>query len=239
MPTIQDLSTYAAAIAPVVNAVHVNVHASARQAAAAHAESCGVTPGLLADLRYVLPLRPLTRRELSAVYRYGSAADLDAEIRDHLDQDTVTEGREGLLRVAPRGLAFIDGLYAVHAATTRRIWAAHDLGPLAALAGRVLCHAGRDRGGALEVMAPPYEPEGTPAGVLLFNRLAALRYHRADAHAAAWEAAGFTAGTIVDLQGGPRRDGIEDDTNRRAAQPYQCLTTDERGTLFEGLLTLL
>lgn len=239
MPIIQDLSTYAAAIAPVINAVHVNVHASARQAVAAHAESTGLTPGLLLDLRYVLPLRPLTRRELSAVYRYGTAAELDTEIREHLGQGALAEAGDGTLRITARGLAFVDGLYAAHADATRRVWAAHDLRPLADLAGRVLDRAGRDPGGALEVMAPPYEPAGTPVGVLLFNRVAALRYHRADAHAAAWQAAGLTAGTVVDLQPGPVRDAIEDDTNHRAARAYGRLTDHERETLFEGLLTLV
>ncbi|MFG3437625.1 hypothetical protein ACGF0J_10315 [Nonomuraea sp. NPDC047897] len=239
MPIIQDLSTYAAAIAPVINAVHVNVHASARRAVTAHAESVGLTPGLLLDLRYVLPLRPLTRAALSAVYRYGSAAELAAEVREHQAQGTLAEDGDGTLRVTARGLAFIDGLYAAHAAATRRVWAAHDLKPVADLAGRVLDRAGRDPGGALEVMAPPYEPAGTPVGVLLFNRVAVLRYHRADAHAAAWAAAGLTAGTIADLQAGPVRDAIEDDTNRRAAQAYDRLSGDERETLFEGLLRLV
>jgi hypothetical protein len=239
MPIIQELSTYAAAIAPVLNAVHVNVHASARPAATAHAESSGVTPGLLSDLRYVLPLRPLPRRALSAVYRYGSSAELDAEIRGHLYQDTLAEDGDGVLRLTAKGLVFVDGLYAVHAAATRRVWAGRDVAHLAGLTGRVLACADRDPGGALEVMAPPYEPEGTPAGVLLFNRVAALRYHRADAHAVAWRAAGLTAGNIADLEPGALRDAIEDDTNERAAQPYSALTARERETLFEGLLTLI
>jgi hypothetical protein len=41
------------------------------------------------------------------------------------------------------------------------------------------------------MFAPPYERPVDPHGVLLFNRLAALRYHRSDAHAAAWAARGL------------------------------------------------
>ena len=44
--------------------------------------------------------------------------------------------------------------------------------------------------GALAAMTPNYEPAGTPQSVLLLNRLSALRYHRSDAHAVAWRAAG-------------------------------------------------
>ncbi|GGO62557.1 hypothetical protein [Nonomuraea cavernae] len=228
MPKFRDLSTYAATIAPVINAVHINVHASAGTG----------TGGLLMDLRYRLPLGPLTLDELAAVYRYGSAHDLNVEIRDHLRQGTLTEDGERLLRPTPAALAAIDGIYAAHAAATRRIWAAHDLVTLADLAGRVLDTAERDPGGAFAAVTPPYEPDGTPAGVLLFNRLAALRYHRADAHAAAWHAAGLTAAGIVDLCAGPLRDEIEDDTNRRAAQPYHVLDDLELKVLFEGLLAL-
>ncbi|MEU4235044.1 hypothetical protein AB0F17_63155 [Nonomuraea sp. NPDC026600] len=241
MPKFHDLSEYAATIGPVVDAVHVNVHASARK------EAAGLLPGFLADLRFTLPARPLTRRSLATIYRYGDAASLDAEIRDHLDQGTLEEDGDGALRPTAKALTFIDGLYAVHAATTERIWAGHDLQTLADLAGRVVDAAGGDfgadsggePGGAFAAMAPPYEPAGTPAGVLLFNRLAALRYHRADAHAAAWRAAGLTAAEIVALRPGPVRDRIERETNRRAAAPYGAITEHERALFHDGLLALV
>ncbi|MEO3892706.1 hypothetical protein [Nonomuraea sp. B5E05] len=94
-------------------------------------------------------------------------------------------------------------------------------------------------GGALEVAAPPYEPEGTSPGVLLFNRIAALRHHRADAHATAWQAQGLTAAGIVALADGPLRARIEAETNLRAASAYRTLSADERDTLHGGLLKLV
>lgn len=238
-PINADLSAFAATMAPVVNAVHVNVHAAARRQRDDHAEACGLTPGLLIDLRYVLPARPLTRRDLSVVYRYGTAAELDAEIAAQLRQGTLAEDADGLLRLTDAGRSYLRGLYEVHAAATRRLWDAYDVPAVAALLGEVLARAAAEPGGAFAVMAPPYEPEGTPPGLLLFNRVAALRYHRADAHAAAWHAAGLTADTVVELGCGPLRDRIEEDTNRRAAQPYAALTGHERETLFEGLLALI
>ncbi|MFD1546901.1 hypothetical protein [Nonomuraea guangzhouensis] len=240
MPKFHDLSEYAETIGPVIAAVHVNVHASARK------EVAGLLPGFLIDLRFTLPVRPLTRRALATIYRYGDAAELDAEIRDHLERGTLEEDGDGALRPTAKALAFIDGLYAVHAATTERIWAGRDLQTLADLAGRVLDAAGAsstdsggEPGGAFAAMAPPYEPVGTPAGVLLFNRLAALRYHRADAHAAAWRAAGLTAAEIVALGPGPLRDRIERETNQRAAAPYGALTEHERALFHDGLLALV
>jgi hypothetical protein len=219
---------FAAAIAPAIDAVHVNVHASAGRSRD--------NLGLLNDLRFALPLRPLTRADLATVYRYGSAAEREPAIRDHLDGGALVED-DGLLRLTPQGLTAIHALYDLHAATVERLWP--DVSALAALVSRVLDEALRDGpGGAFGVMAPPYEPEGTPAGVLLFNRLAALRYHRADAHAAAWREAGLSADEIVALERGPLRERVEAGTNRRAARPYASLTAQERVFLHEGLLTL-
>ena len=60
----------------------------------------------------------------------------------------------------------------------------------------------------------------------------------ADAHAAAWQAAGLTSATIRQMAAGPARDAIEVETNRRAGQPYAVLTPDERLTLVAGLAAL-
>src|SRR5690606_40241417 len=113
----------------------------------------------------------------------------------------------------------VEGSHAAAAARSRR---APALGPRAALAGRALGKARAEPGDALAAMAPPYEPEGSPAGLLLFNRLAALRYARADAHAAAWREAGLTAAEVVALEPGPLRTRVEAGTNRRAAVPYRA-----------------
>ncbi|MGR6913410.1 hypothetical protein ACU635_04075 [[Actinomadura] parvosata] len=239
MPKFQDLSEFAAAIAPVIGAANVNVHASAARAVADLARTSGLTPGLLSDLRFTLPLRPLTRAGLAVIDRYGTAASREHDLREHLRQHTLSEDGDGTLRLTGKGLEFVHRLYDVHAATAGRIWAAHDLRGLAELAVRVLESAERLPGGALELVAPPYEPEGAEPGLLLFNRLAVVRYHRADAHAAAWRAAGLSAAEIVGLPDGPLRAGIEAETNRRAAVPYRSLSDEERDTLYDGLLKLV
>nr|BFE81189.1 hypothetical protein GCM10020093_037900 [Planobispora longispora] len=110
-----------------------------------------------------------------------------------------------MLRATDRALAFIAELYGIHAAATAGLWAAHAdrLPLLTGLAGRLLTAAARGGGPAFAQVSPPHEPPGTPDGVLLFNRLAALRLHRADAHAAAWSGAGLTAGQIVAMPPDP------------------------------------
>jgi hypothetical protein len=65
-----------------------------------------------------------------------------------------------------------------------------------------------------------------------------LRYHRADAHAAAWQAAGFTGEAMKQMPAGPTRDAVEAETNRRAGVPYAVLSPEERITLLAGLTAL-
>ncbi|MEV4167039.1 hypothetical protein [Nonomuraea dietziae] len=235
-----DIAAFAASIAPVIDAVHVDVHAVGRQAGVEYVRRSGLRPGFLIDQRYVLPLRPLTRAGLAAVYRYGTAAERDAEVADHLSQGTLREDGHGGLHATPVTLAFVEGLYTLHEQATAKLWSGREelVGEVGELVGRLLEMAERVRGGALEAMAPPYEPEGVSAGVALFNRLAAFRYHRADAHAAAWQAEGLSAREISLLREGPVWERVERETNRLAAEPYALLGQDGRRRLMDGLLML-
>ncbi|WP_433240188.1 hypothetical protein ACQPYK_34025 [Streptosporangium sp. CA-135522] len=238
MSRFDDLPGYAASIAPLIDAVHLGVHVASRPLGRELIERSGLHVDLLIDLRYVLPVRPLTPEGLAALYRYNPFDD--AEIGLQLAQGALVLDDGGLLHATDRALAFVKDLYEVHAAVTGRMWAAHTdrLPELADFAGRLLTAGAGSGGTAFAQASPPHEPEGTPAGVLLFNRLAALRYHRADVHAAAWRDAGLTAAQIVTLTSGPVRNRIEAETNRRAALPYETLSTRERQALLVGLSIL-
>jgi hypothetical protein len=63
-------------------------------------------------------------------------------------------------------------------------------------------------------------------------------YHRQDAHAAAWQAAGYTSTTVTQLPVGAERAAIEAETNRRDAALYASLTPDERLAFLAGLAAL-
>lgn len=82
------------------------------------------------------------------------------------------------------------------------------------------------------------EPADAADELVLHTRFSALRYHRADAHAAAWQAAGLTSTTITELAAGPARDAIEAETNRRNGLAYATLSRDERAKLLAGLAAL-
>ncbi|MEU4405119.1 hypothetical protein AB0F88_11375 [Streptosporangium sp. NPDC023963] len=235
MSRFDDLPGYAASIASLIDAVNLGVHIASRPLSRELTERSGLQTDLLVDLRFVLPARPLTAEGLAALYRYNpfDRSEIDAQIAQGA---LVDDG--GALRATEAALSFIASLYEVHAAVTGELWAgqADRLPELADLAGRLVAAGGG--GAAFAQASPPHEPVGTPPGVLLFNRLAVLRYHRADAHAGAWTREGLTAAQIIALPPGPARDRIEAETNRRAARPYESLTTRDRQALLLGLSAL-
>ncbi|MGJ6964082.1 hypothetical protein ACSDR0_19415 [Streptosporangium sp. G11] len=236
MSRFDDLPGYAASIASLIDAVNLGVHIASRPLTRELTERSGLQTDLLVDLRFVLPARPLTAEGLAALYRYNpfSRSEIDVQVA----QGTLVD--DGALHATATALSFIASLYEVHAAVTGELWAAQAdrLPELADLAGRLLESGAAGGGAAFAQASPPHEPVGTPPGVLLFNRLAVLRYHRADAHADAWRGEGLTVAQILALPPGPARDRIEVETNRRAARPYEALSTRDRQALLLGLSAL-
>jgi len=179
----------------------------------------------------------------AAVTRYRDPADCQRTLDKQIGHGMITREASGAIRATERGREFLREVYALHADAMRELWEAGHAGRVSRLVealGKLLDAAGADSppDGAYAAMAPPYEPDGTPPGVLLLNRLGTLRYHRADAHAAAWTAAGQTAHSIAAMPAGPGRGAIEAETDRRAAGPYAALTPDERLTFLADLAAL-
>lgn len=80
---------------------------------------------------------------------------------------------------------------------------------------------------------------GTAPAARLFDQLRALRYHRADAHAAAWQAEGLTVEGVRGLAADdPVRVRIEEATNRLASAPYRALSPTVREALLASLRAL-
>lgn len=181
----------------------------------------------------------------AAVTRYRDPASCRRALDKQVAHGMIHRMPDGGFGATERGLAFLAEIYQVHAEVTEELWAGHDdrVVRLVEALGRLLAYAlvladSAGAGSAFGAMAPPYEPEGTAPGVLLLNRLGTLRYHRADAHAAAWAAAGHTAASIAELPPGAERLAIELETDRRAAGPYVVLTVEERLTMLADLAAL-
>ncbi|MDG4806809.1 hypothetical protein O7634_08600 [Micromonospora sp. WMMD1120] len=205
--------------------------------------------GFLVDLRTRLaaPGGTVDGPGFAAITRYRDPIACRRTVDKHVAHGMVHRNPKGDLSATERGAAFLTELYQVHAEVTEELWTGHEerVERLVAVFGRLLSYAlvlaeeeGTGGGSAFAALAPPYEPDGTPPGVLLLNRLGALRHHRADAHAAAWTAAGHTASSIAALPAGPERLAIELETDRRAAGPYAVLGAEERLTVLADLAAL-
>lgn len=249
MPDLVEPITYAALVAPAIDRVFAETMLAGRTMGGRElSERFGGPPatGFLVDLRTRLgaPDGVVTDAEFAAVRRYVDLAKARAALVGQAERGMVT--LDDGIRATDRGRAFITEVYALHAVVTAELWAGRPVERLAELAARALAvaqdpatWARTTDGHSLAAMAPPFEPTGTPSGVLLLNRLGTLRYHRADAHAAAWQAAGLTAAEIATMPvDGAGRTTIEEETNRGAAAPWRALTSAERLEFLAGLAAL-
>ena len=235
----------AAEVDRVVIGVHRAIDEQARTRIRNAAQAAGLESiAHFADLGEFMTEGRLSDEVVLARFRYsvGPATAAIATLRDM-----------ELIDAAGRPATQLAGLLAegdsVRLATAARLWgeSAH-LETLAAGAAVMLRHA---RGPLVEPYRALNEP-ADPVGAL-WHRLVGLRYARADAHAAAWEEAGFTAAEMPDLTtawrgeavnspqqslvdrgvvsesgaiteaGTEIRDAIEADTNRRSEPVYRSL----------------
>ncbi|MFI0792155.1 hypothetical protein ACH4OY_05540 [Micromonospora rubida] len=183
----------------------------------------------------------------AAVTRYRDPGSCQRALDKQVAYGMLHRRPDGCFSATERGQAFLTEIYQIHAEVTEELWAGHDdrVLRLVEALGRLLTYAmvaaeeePGSAGDAFALMAPPHEPDGAPPGVLLLNRLGTLRYHRADAHEAAWTAAGHSALSVTELTAGPERLAIEQETDRRAAGPYVVLTAEERLAVLADLAAL-
>jgi hypothetical protein len=229
----------AALVAPVIDRLRQAFAAATREASTDLGASVGLSePGLfiLAMLRNTMPDRPVTREQLRAVLRMP-AGQLDAGLAGAFGAAMFDGSPEDTFSLSDRGRDVVERLYRLTSDVVCRLWAGHDerVARLIPIARHALDAASATGGPAFAVMSPPYEPADAPPAMVLAELLTPLRFHRFDAHVAAWQAAGLTVADVVALPAGPERDRIEEETNRRAALPYAALGPDERLDLLGGL----
>jgi hypothetical protein len=191
----------------------------------------------LSMLRNLMPDRVVDRTGIDAVFTYTPAEHVMAAIEELIGNSLITAADSGEVVLSDRGRESIAALYALTMPVIDALWAGHEVraDKLAELARRAVDAAAATGGPAFAVMAPPWAPAGASMSVLLAERLTALRFHRFDAHIAAWRSAGLTVDAVRDMPPGDRRDAIEADTNERAGAPYEALTPAERFELCAGL----
>jgi hypothetical protein len=228
--------------APEIDRLVIAIHLRSRERGRAVARRYGLDrAGPVLEFRTAILAGPVARSTAEGVARYFAPGQLDEELRNQVGHGIfVVDETDGHLRLTERGRALAEDLYDLHALVTVEAWSSHqpEVRRLNDLTGRLLAAGRATAGPAFAGMSTPYERPRDPMELLLFNRLGAFRYHRADAHAAAWAAAGHTAESINALEPGPEREAIEADTNRRAAAPYEALAPAERLQLLTALAAL-
>lgn len=243
MPIDLTPVAYAPLVARVIDRVFPEFMVAAREAGGRDlAGRYGGPPavGFLIEFRTKLsgPGAAVSAGQFAAVCRYR---DLDAAretLRGHADHGTVVLAEDGAFEATERGREFLNELYTLYGDIARRLWADFPAARLNELAQRALNSV--TPGPSLSAMAPCHYPTRTPVEAVLANNLGTLRYHRADAHAAAWQAEGLTADQIRAMPLDPSdpagvRTRIEVETNRAAAAAWAVLTEAERLELLAGL----
>ncbi|MGC5021137.1 hypothetical protein [Micromonospora sp. DT47] len=231
-------TSYAGLIRPVIDRVYVSARWAARARMEAFYAERGLSFGFESSFFFGVLARPMPAEALADALVYGPG-DMTAE----LAQGVVVVDDDGAWRLTDRGRELALFTQRAIAGAAEEQWAS---GPtllpglasvprLADLVGRVLDHGLATGGPAFRAMTPVYEPADASPALRLVTRLGALRHHRADAHRAAWRAAGLTVEQIQALPDGPERQAIEDETNRRDAPAYAVLTDGERLELLAGL----
>lgn len=246
MSDVADLSParFAALVAPAIDRVFASGMRAGRDAGRELVMSYGGphAVGVLVDLRNPLTAgRTVGADAVAGPYRYQDPQAVWKSLQRAADHGLLSTTEDGGYTPTERGRAFLTELHAQHATVLGELWEADHTARVdrtVALVGRLLEAADATGGSAWAVLAPPHEPPDATPGVLLLNRLSALRAHRADAHAAAWEAAGLTAQQIVTMPPGPEREAIEDSTNERAGAPYAALDPEERLAMLADLAAL-
>jgi hypothetical protein len=241
VPTaLDDPVRFAALIAPVLDRAAIGVHlARPREAIVEIRERHRIDRlGFLLEFRNpVLAGVSIPLGGLHAVVRYPAPGFVDEELEALVGGGLVTMDGDELVPTG-RAQTIVDELVSVMDHVVNELWAwrASSFGRLRRLVETAIDGA-RETGGAafaVQTSAPVALP-GRSEAFQLWNHLWPLRYHRADAHAAAWAAYGLTASEIAAMEPGERRDRIEVDTNRRAAPPWAALTADDRLDLLSGL----
>jgi len=218
-----DACATAAAVGAELNRLVPAVHAAARPHGAPLLAPARPYGGFLVDLRTVLLHGAVPLAVVRAVHRYYPS-DVHAAIASLVDGGWLSvDPGNGSVAATDRCRALLTGLMAVLDGVCDSLWGTPSA-VLSTADALVAAGRGTSEGDAFDALAAVGHPgAGTVAG-RLFTALCALRYHRADAHAAAWAAEGLTADGVRSLADEhPLRRRIEAATDRIAARPYRSL----------------
>jgi hypothetical protein len=240
MRTDMNPTEVAARVAPEIDRIRLDLLVAARPTLIELTSRAGLTQGtaqLVGMLRNLGPDRLVSVDEIRALQRYQPTDEVTAALEAGLDAGVFTAPFSDKIALTTTGVALVTEMLNLYDTLTAQVWAgeADRVAVLLPIVERVVDAAAANHGPAFSVVWPLWRLPDEPAALLLAELLTPLRYHRFDAHVAAWTAAGLTVEQVVALVPGDQRDEIEAETDRRAAVPYEVLQPDERATLLTEL----
>ncbi|PRY46175.1 tetratricopeptide repeat protein [Umezawaea tangerina] len=213
-----DACLTAATIATELHRLVPAVHRAAGPRVVARVTDRPPHLGLLADLASLLTTGPAPRDTVRSLHRY--TADLDTH-HAHLAETGWLTLTPHEVTATARCRPVLELVNEVHAEIAATLWPT----PIP-----IPTRVDHPMSTAITAPTPPAH---------LFDQLRALRHHRADAHAAAWSAEGFTAQEVQALPTDtPTHIRIEAATDRTASRPYRHLPPHSRATMITNLRTL-
>lgn len=232
--------SYAALIRPVIDRVYAGFRRAGRDRVHAVYQEYKIRPGFELSFYFGLLARPVPADGFTAATTYS-----DPDMTGELAQGVAEVDADGAWRLTGLGREVALAVQRAYGDCAAELWdrklaetmpGLAVVPRLAELVGRLLA-AGQATGGpAFRAMAPVHEPTDATDALRLTTRLGALRHHRADAHRAAWTAAGLTLAQLRALApDSSQRQAVEEETNRLDEPIYQALSPRERDELLAGL----
>jgi hypothetical protein len=199
------LADFAAEIGPQLDRLRLGVMRAAVEAAmkSGMLAGSGLDPDMLAVfamLRNAYPDRSVPVRNFRAPYIYQDSAKFEAALSRMVETGLVDIARTESVTLSEPGRILTAQIRAVTAQAADDLWGS-DLLPVLPLADRCLLAAAATAtaDGAFHLVAPPHDEPDDSDATRLAERLTGLRWHRFDAHVAAWTSAGLSAHSVTDL----------------------------------------
>lgn len=235
-----DPDHVAAAIAPIIDRIRMSIVRSVGAVESEVAERLDVPAPLLrmlGMLRNTAPDRVVKIEDVLEVFLYQPLEQIKGAIDALIRAGLAEAVGDDELRLTRSSMVLVPEVFGKMQSFLDELWSGQSelVAQLLPIAQRACAAVTESGGAATRVMAPPYQVPRASAALLLAETLTPLRFHRFDAHAAAWRAEGLTVEQIQQLGPGEQRERIEAETNRRAAAPYGVLSESERFILVSGL----
>jgi len=219
-----DACAAAAAAAVELHRLVPAVHAAARPHAAGLFAPVRPFVGFVVDIRTLLLHGAAPLAAVHAIHRYQPS--VDKALAALADRWLVVDG--GTVVATARCTELLARAMTVFDDVCTELWGEPG-SLLSTVDAAVAAGRGTSGGAAFDALADAGHPGGGTVAGRLFTGLCALRYHRADAHAAAWAAERLTARTVGELPDDhPTGQRIEAATDRAAARPYRPLPHRDR-----------